>query len=429
MSMSDYRPIYHFTTKKNWINDPNGLVYYNGTYHMFFQYDPDSKAGNQKVWGHAVSTDFVNWTELDIALSNEDYEMFSGTACIDYSDTLGVKNGADDVMLLAYTAWQCGQCLAYSNDGGKTFHKIKENPVIPNYNQEDRDPKLFWHAESGKWVMIFYAVENIKNGIAGYTFFTSDNLIDWEYQSEVPGLYECPDFRQIQVDGTEEKKWVILCCNGDYYVGDFDGKRFIPEQALMTTWRNYRDYATQTWSNQPGDRITQMSWLVSDDRPELPYSQQMAFPVDLSLRLTDGKYILCKNPIGEIEKLYKKTYTFENLDLDWDNNPFDGIKGNAFDITYEIEADPKGWAVLYTPNGAVDYSGFMHSVRCHNMWEDLKPIGNTVKIRVLTDKSSLEVFADDGRLYMPFSVFNNGENTIRLAAKTRLIKATVNVIG
>jgi len=176
-----FRPVFHFTSKKNWLNDPNGLVYYKGIYHLFFQYDPHSVHGHQKVWGHAISKDMINWEEIDIALNYDEFQIYSGSGAIDKNDVLGVKCKNNDIMILAYTANLCGQCIAYSNDGGKTFHKHPKNPILPNYGFEDRDPKIFFHENTKKWVMIFYGEHYAKEGRPAYVFFTSENLLDWEY--------------------------------------------------------------------------------------------------------------------------------------------------------------------------------------------------------------------------------------------------------
>ena len=429
MSEELYRPVFHFTANKNWINDPNGLVYDNGVYHMFFQYDPESISGSKKSWGHAISTDMVNWTEQDIALNYDEYQMYSGSAAIDRNDTLGVKKNDIDPMILAYTANLCGQCIAYSNDGGKTFHKYEKNPVLANYDFEDRDPKILWHAETARWVMIFYAEYHARNARPGYAFFTSDNLIDWRYESEISGLYECPDLRRILVKGSEETKWVILCCNGDYLVGDFDGRVFSPQQELISNWRSYKDYATQTWSDAP--RVSQIAWLISDYHPSMTYNQQMTFPVDLMLERMDDKYILTKEPIKEIELLYKDTVVINDAIITMFENPFENIKGNAFDITYEFEYNPFSRIYFETPNGMIEFGCGYNGIRCNFMWEDLDPINNIVKIRVLIDKSSLEIFGNSGKLYMPFSSLSNGSDKLRLFATrpTKLISATINIIN
>jgi len=404
-----YRPQYHFSAKKNWINDPNGLVYYKGTYRLFFQYHPYSLEWGPMHWGHAVSTDMLHWKELDIALyPTEEYMAFSGSGILDKENVSGLKDGEDDPILLFFTAYPIGQKLAYSTDGGKTF-KVYEKTILSNkggIKADDRDPKVFWHKETKKWIMVLYIESLSKNNLPSYGFFSSGNLLDWEYESEFPYCYECPDMVELPVDGDKSNtKWVILCCNGDYLVGDFDGHKFAPCQERDTTQRNYPTYASQTWNNMPDDRCVQISWLVCNKKPDMPFRNQFTIPIELSLRLNNGKYELLRKPIKELETLRKEkisigeTLVTTSMNLLKDNKE----TYDSYEIEMEFEYSPFARMVFSTPFGEFYYISQLNALEMDNRSELLFPDeNNKIKLRILVDRSSLEIFADEGRIYMSF---------------------------
>jgi levanase/fructan beta-fructosidase len=230
-----YRPQLHFSTIRGWINDPNGLVYYDGEYHLFFQHYPYGYYWGQPHWGHAVSTDLVHWEQLpDGLIRHELGGIYSGSSVIDYENTSGFKTGENDVMVAIYTTTRAFkdreadcQNIAYSNDKGRTFTDYENNPVIGDrtdvlgtYNA--RDPKVIWHEPTGEWVMIVY--ERI-----GHSIFTSDNLKEWEYQSHIQTFWECPELFELPIDGDPgNTKWVMYDVTGDYLIGDFDGIQLSP---------------------------------------------------------------------------------------------------------------------------------------------------------------------------------------------------------
>ncbi len=424
------RPVYHFTPRKNWMNDPNGLVYADGIWHMFFQYDPRGKYGSQKAWGHAVSADLVRWKELEVALPKKEYNMYSGTAALDIPNTLGKNTPEHTAMIIAVTEFLNGQCIYYSADGGVTFNKMQEEPVIPLKGSSNRDPKLFWYDKGRYWVMAYYSEAPEVAPVPSYVFYRSEDLKNWEYMTYVPGCYECPDVRQIPVEGASETKWTVLCGNMDYMVGDFDGRRFIPSQKKDRTLRMYGNYASQTWSDAPGGRVVQISWMPSPTEEQRPFSQQMGFPVDLTLRKTEDGCRLIHRPVKEIEKLWRKTYEFGPSLLEPGKNLFEGIEGTALDIEIEFEYDPFVYFVnLNTPNGTVQCTGIEPAVKAMGQIQYADP-GKTMKLRVLTDTDSMEIFGNDGEIYMPFIAKTRDRRlSLDVHLPVKLIRARVSVMG
>ncbi|MGI9571555.1 MAG: glycoside hydrolase family 32 protein, partial [Desulfobulbia bacterium] len=234
-----HRPQIHFSTIRGWINDPNGLVYYDGEYHLYFQHYPFGYYWGQPNWGHAVSRDLLHWDQLpDVIFRHELGGIYSGSSVIDYSNTSGFKSGDQDVIVAFYTTTRLingrhasTQNVAYSNDRGRTFTDYENNPVIGDRfdiwkTDNARDPKVIWHEPTQKWVMVVYEA-------IGHSFFTSDNLKNWEYQSHINTFWECPELFELPVDGDpNNKKWVIYGVSGDYLIGHFDGKEFKPESGM-----------------------------------------------------------------------------------------------------------------------------------------------------------------------------------------------------
>lgn len=227
-----YRPQYHFTTRRGWINDPNGMVFYNGKYHLFYQHNPFEREWENMHWGHAVSTDLLHWQELPVALHPDTLgTIFSGSAVIDYGNTAGYngKNG-EPAMVAFYTAdlpQYERQCMAYSLDEGRTFTKYHGNPVIDSHkkwqSRDTRDPKVFWYAPGKHWVMVL-------NERDGHSIYNSQDLKKWTYESHITGFWECPELFELPVDGNKaNRKWIMWGASGSYMIGSFDGKTFTPE--------------------------------------------------------------------------------------------------------------------------------------------------------------------------------------------------------
>ncbi|MBR4748576.1 MAG: glycoside hydrolase family 32 protein [Abditibacteriota bacterium] len=424
------RPVYHFTPQKNWMNDPNGLVYDHGVWHMFFQWDPEGITTGRRAWGHAVSSDLVHWEELGTALPREEYDMYSGSAAMDVPNTLGLNTPEQATMLIAVTEFLNGQCIYYSTDGGSSFRKLTEEPVIPFRGGTDRDPRLFWYAPGKYWLMLYYTEHPDRTETPGYVFYRSHDLKSWERLSLIPGCYECPDIRELPIEGSKEKRWTVLCGNMDHIVGTFDGKTFTPTQDRDRTMRSYSNYASQTWSDAPGGRVVQISWMRCPILPERPWSQQMSIPVELSLRETPGGFRLLRYPVKETETLWRETLEFGPQTLVPGKNIFEGIEGKALDIEIEFEYSPFVYFVnLETPNGTVSVLGQEPVLKYNDFYQPLEP-RKTVTLRALTDTDSVEFFANGGEAYMPLATRANGKRIgLTVHAPVQLRRARVSIIA
>src|SRR5680860_56968 len=279
----------HFSPKRGWNNDPNGLVYYKGEYHLFFQHNPYGVLWGNMHWGHAVSTDLVHWKELDIALYPDGFgSMFSGGGIVDIDNTSGLGAGSNPPLILFYTAansWIQG--LAYSQDG-RNFEKT--GPILSKISDGNRDPKVIWHEPSKRWVMVLYvAQENNQHTIH---FLTSTNLKKWELASVFNGgigddryLFECPEFFELPVEGsTGEKKWVLTGANNEYAIGTFDGKVFKPEEERLNGQYGRGFYAPQTFSNEPNGRRIELGWWrTNTNEIGANFNQSMSIPMEFNL--------------------------------------------------------------------------------------------------------------------------------------------------
>lgn len=312
------RPQFHFTTRRGWINDPNGLIYYEGEYHLFYQHNPFERDWENMHWGHAVSKDLVHWVELPDALFPDHLgTMFSGSAVIDYGNTAGFNKDGTPAMVATFTAASSDrqvQGIAYSLDKGRTFTKYEGNPVIDSkekWNSQDtRDPKIFWYAPSKHWVMVL-------NERDGHSIYTSANLKDWKYESHITGFWECPELFELPVDGDKNHtKWVMYGASGTYMLGSFDGKVFTPE-AGKYFYTTGCIYAAQTFTNIPASdgRRIQIGWgRVS--HPGMPFNGMMMLPTELTLRTTKDGIRLVSVPVRETESLFKPVRSWNSLSSD-----------------------------------------------------------------------------------------------------------------
>src|SRR5205814_1436495 len=276
------RPQFHFSSRRGWNNDPNGLVYSQGEYHLFYQHNPFGWDWGNMHWGHAVSADLVHWKELPIAFYPKQFGdwAFSGSAVVDKQNTAGWKTGSEDVLVAAFTSTARGECIAFSNDRGRSWQEFAGNPVVKH---NGRDPKLIWHAPTSKWVMCVYEEIGKTQNIA---FYTSPDLKTWQFQSRIEGFFECPDLFELPVDSNRAKtKWVLYAGDGQYVLGSFDGKTFHRESGKHRLWYG-NFYAAQTFSATPDGRRIQIGWGNGITFPGMPFNQQMTFPCELTLRTT-----------------------------------------------------------------------------------------------------------------------------------------------
>ena len=367
-----YRPSYHFTPLYGWMNDPNGMVYKDGEYHLYFQYNPyGSKWGNMH-WGHAVSKDLVHWEHLDPAIARDPVgHIFSGSSVVDKNNTAGFGKNA---IIAIYTNNSVNhdevQCIAYSNDNGRTFTKYKGNPVLTPFDglKDFRDPKVFWYEKGKCWYMIVSADKETR-------FYKSKNLKKWTYVSafgkgmgQQPCQYECPDFFQLPVNGDKKKmKWVMTmninpgCWFGgsatEYFVGDFDGKKFTCPDAHDVKWLDWgKDhYATVTFSNT-GDRVLGITWMSNWQYANLtPFKQNRGangLPRELKLYEKNGKYYISEDVAPEVYALRKDTKNLADASVA-DAKDLKGVAANmegAFEIEADVTPDANGIAGIEISN-------------------------------------------------------------------------------
>lgn len=361
-----YRPSYHFTPLYGWMNDPNGMVYKDGEYHLYFQYNPyGSKWGNMH-WGHAVSRDLIHWEHLDPAIARDPVgHIFSGSSVVDKKNTAGFGK---DAIIAIYTNNSVNhdevQCIAYSNDNGRTFTKYEGNPVLTPFDglKDFRDPKVFWYEKDKCWFMIVSADKETR-------FYKSKNLKKWDYVSafgkglgQQPCQYECPDFFQLPVNGDEKnKKWVMTmninpgCWFGgsatEYFVGDFDGKNFTCPDANEVKWLDWgKDhYATVTFSNT-GSRVLAITWMSNWQYANLtPFKQNRGangLPRELKLYEKNGKYYISEDVAPEALALRKSAKELGSQTVEGEKafaGATSGMEG-AFEIEADVTADANGIA-------------------------------------------------------------------------------------
>ena len=403
-----YRPQFHFTAKKNWLNDPNGLVFYKGQYHLFLQHNPEGINWGNMTWGHAVSPDLVHWTQLDHAIYPDELgTIFSGSAVVDWENTSGFKTGEEDVLVAFYTSAGAHaepkvpftQSIAYSNDRGRTWTKHPGNPVIGHIAANNRDPKVIWHRPSRKWIMVLYLDKN------DFAIFSSSNLKEWTkiQDLELADTTECPDFFELAVDGDRDnKKWLFWGANGNYLLGSFDGKTFTPEtEALKSRW-GANCYAAQTYSDIPAEdgRRIQIAWMAGGKYPGMPFNQQMSFPRVLTLRTTSEGVRLFIEAVDEIEKIRGPHRVWTDAALVPGENLLSDVPCELLEIRAELalgDAKKLGFKIR---GQAVSYDVAEKTLTSLGKSAPLGPIDGRIKLHILVDRTTIEVFANDGRISM-----------------------------
>ncbi|XEC94389.1 GH32 C-terminal domain-containing protein [Paenibacillus tarimensis] len=436
-----YRPQYHLSPPYGNMSDPNGMVYFEGEYHQFYQ--------NSGQWGHAVSKDLVHWEHLPVALARDPLgEIWSGSAVVDRNDMSGFFGGKAGLVAI-FTHYKSGhqsQSIAYSKDKGRTWTKYEGNPVIPNPGLKDfRDPKVFWHEPSDSWVMVVSVDDRVR-------FYRSPNLIDWKMASEFgsgqgshAAVWECPDLFELPVEGTKEKKWVLTVSIGSneatkgstaqYFIGSFDGITFTNDnQPSDVLWTDYgRDfYAAVSYSDIPakdGRRIWlawMSNWRYPFAMPRGEWKGNMSIPRELRLRQVEGQGLkMIQEPARELQSLRGKKVSIPQQSLEAGHNPFAGKKGTSYELETELTLEPNakfafnlrqgdGQATLVsydaktgqltvdrTQSGVTSFEkGFGES-----MSAPVRLINNKLKLRFFVDEASLEVFANDGETVLSNLIF------------------------
>ena len=409
------RPQFHFTTRRGWINDPNGLIYHNGEYHLFYQHNPYEREWENMHWGHAVSKDLINWQELPVALFPDELgTMFSGSAVIDHGNTAGFNQGNTPAMVVAYTAdnpEKQVQCIAYSLDNGRTFTKYEGNPVIDSkhiWNSKDtRDPKVFWYEPGNHWVMVL-------NERDGHSIYTSLNLKDWKYESHVTGFWECPELFELPVDGNPHTtKWVMYGASGTYMIGSFDGRVFTPE-AGKYQYTTGSIYAAQTYGEMPDGRRVQIGWgRVS--HPGMSFNGMMLLPTELTLRTTKAGVRMFNVPIKEIDQLLTPARQWTNLTAGKANEFLQDFKqadGLRIKTTIKL-SHATSTGLSLSDQRIVDYD-LNHNTLNGVFYSPENMTSTELSADIYIDRTNIEVFIDGGAYSysMERTPDNLGENGI-----------------
>ena len=414
-----YRPMIHFTPEIGWINDPNGMIKYHGVYHMFFQYNPCGTEWGNMHWGHAVSEDLLHWEEKDIALFPDNMGMmYSGSAIEDVHNVTGLQNGDVPPMLLFYTA--AGdrsllshgkgrtQCLAFSNDGGKSFQKYENNPVIDHVISYNRDPKIVWVEEINKYLIVLYLHEE------KYGLFVSDNMLEWMLLQEIqiPNESECPDIYNFKVGN--KIYWVIIGASDKYIVGLFRNGKFVPQTQERQLSYSPHSYAGQSFSGIDDGRVIRVAWQKLK-MPCIRVPHQMSIPQEMKLKISDMGCFLTAYPVEEIKNLYVDAEVISNRTLS------EPVKMELDKASYDIH-------IISDYDSDMRLELFGHILHI-NTQEDCISFGkikipissdrDTVDIRIIVDSCSLEIFADEGRFYATvFAVCDYNLPFLKLSANS-----------
>lgn len=393
------RPQIHFTSKRGWINDPNGLLYANGEYHLYFQHNPYEREWGNMHWGHAVSRDLVHWEELPIALYPDTLgTMFSGSAVMDYHNTAGFNRDGKTALVAIYTADGTHgqtQCIAYSLDHGRTFNKYHANPVIDSGKEWDsrdtRDPKVFWHKPSRHWVMVL-------NERDGHSIYTSSDLKSWQYQSHIQGFWECPELFELPVDGkADNTRWVMYGASGTYMIGSFDGKQFTPEAGKFY-FQKGNIYAAQTITDAPDGRRIQIGWGTVHHEG-MPFKGIMTIPVELTLRTTPQGIRLFSHPVKEFDILKTNTIRHTNLTADEANKLLKTFPTNEpLYLKCTIEAhEATGIGLNINGRNLLGYD-LNHNTVNGIPYSPADFTSKQINVELYIDRTTAEAFIDQGAL-------------------------------
>jgi len=407
-----YRPQLHFTSRRGWNNDPNGLVYHQGEWHLFYQHNPFGAGWSNMHWGHAVSPDLVEWKELPEALFQKSLAdmAFSGSAVVDRTNTTGFQSSDEAPLVVSFTSTGRGECLAYSLDRGRTFHEYAGNPFLAHTG---RDPKIIWYEPCHKWVMIVYEEPNGRvvspeNGNSpeeiGYAIYDSPDLKQWTRLDFISGFFECPELFELPVLGQPgEKEWVVHgCVTGQYrsafMVGTFDGKKFTPKMEPAQAHYGPHFYAAQIFNHAPGGRIILMGWLAGPAYPGMAFSQGMTVPLELSLRTLSSGLRLYFYPVEELTRLRTGQIAGSHLDLVGANRLLADTPGRLFDIELSLQPTSESPVSLSIGDETISYDPAASVITFAGQSAHLEPAPDGVILRILVDHSVVEVFANLGEV-------------------------------
>ncbi|MBO7417979.1 MAG: GH32 C-terminal domain-containing protein [Bacteroidaceae bacterium] len=436
-----WRPVYHFAPQWGWMNDPNGMVYKDGEYHLFYQYNPYGSRWGNMNWGHAISRDLVTWEHLPVAIAPDGLgTIFSGSAVVDKNNTAGFGAGAIVAFYTQASARQM-QSIAYSTDNGRTFKKYAGNPVLTGDVADFRDPKVSWHEGTKKWILTLAVGQEIR-------FYSSPNLKDWTYESNFgegqgchDGVWECPDLFELPVAGTNQKKWVLVVninpggpfggSATQYFVGSFDGHKFVNESPKATKWMDFgKDhYATVTWSNAPQNRVIALAWMsnwqYANNVPTMQFRSANSVPRDLQLFQLDGETYLQSAPSPELLKLRGEKVMTKSFSVGKEYSIDKLISDNAGtyeivmtvrqkkqgsltmrlmneqseEISYTLDMAKKELTCVRDKSGVVGFSQDFVTPTVTQIE------GGDLQLRFFVDRCSVEAFVNDGRFVLTNLVF------------------------
>lgn len=442
-----FRPVYHHTPAYGWMNDPNGMFYKDGVYHLYFQWNPYGSVWANMHWGHSTSTDLMHWNFEGSAIVPDAWgAIFSGSCVVDHNNTAGFGKEAVVAFYTSAKASPWGdvqmQSMAYSLDNGKTFTKYEGNPILTSSEKDFRDPKVFWYAPGKHWVMILAVGQHME-------IYSSVNLKEWKKESEFGamqgahgGVWECPDLVEIPVEGTREKKWVLICnlnpggpfggSAAQYFVGSFDGKKFVNESPTQTKWMDWGkdNYATVTWNNAPDGRCIALGWMsnwqYANNVPTRQYRSANTLARDLTLYREGQELYLKSTPSSEVKKArgkkvsipsFKVSEKHEIVNLFEDNQGAYEVeiliqnagaskiafcllndKGEKVSMYYDLNR--KQFVMDRSESGTVDFSKDFPAVTVAPANVDKE-----LTLRLFVDRSSIEAFGEDGKFVMTNLVF------------------------
>lgn len=442
-----FRPVYHHTPAYGWMNDPNGMFYKDGVYHLYFQYNPYGAVWGNMHWGHSTSTDLMHWKFEGCAIVPDAWgAIFSGSCVVDHENTAGFGKEAVVAFYTSAKSTPWGdiqmQSMAYSLDNGKTFTKYEGNPILTSSEKDFRDPKVFWYAPGKHWIMILAVGQHME-------IYSSVNLKEWKKESEFGamqgahgGVWECPDLVEIPVEGTREKKWVLICnlnpggpfggSAAQYFVGSFDGKKFVNESPTQTKWMDWGkdNYATVTWNNAPDGRCIALGWMsnwqYANNVPTRQYRSANTLARDLTLYREGQELYLKSTPSSEVKKARGKKVSIPSFKVSEKHemvNLFEEKQG-AYEVEIVIQnagaskiafclLNDKGEKVsMYydlnrkqfvmdrSESGKVDFSKDFPAVTVAPVNVDKE-----LTLRLFVDRSSIEAFGEDGKFVMTNLVF------------------------
>lgn len=407
-----YRPQYHFSPEKNWLFESNGFLFHKGEYHLFYHnVSINNKIYNDQL-GHAVSKDLIHWQHLPFAFSTDDNttnhtaaQPMGGCAVVDSLNVSGLQGKDEKSMLIFYSDGKGNQHLAYSQDKGVSWKKYAKNPIVTIPDGDAHDPKVFFHAASGKWIMVLYRSKGEGTETAGISFYNSADLLHWTFSSHLEGFGECPDIFEVNLEGTTPlKKWVVLSGEGEYKIGNFDGLAFIAETKMQKLDFGKNFFGAQTLWNAPKGKVIQIAWMRGGEFPEMSFNGQMSIPTELLLRTTKKGIVLCRKPIETLASLYDDEIRKKDKNLipGIKGNLMGGMKGDAILIKTVLQpksADSFGFIVRNgkQSNGTdIHYDTAKKILDANGIKMPLEPIDGKIELEILLDRSSIEIFANHG---------------------------------